>query len=554
MNRNLTRRELLKLIGVSGIATLTANSISNLALALPPRSGKIDPSKYGIMILVDGLRSDLFFQMVDSNKLPNIKEHLVDRGVSMECVGPLPSTTGPAHLPFLTGTFPGKNDVTGIRWVDRVKKICRDYCSSFEGVMINQDYGLKVPTLFDVLRDHETAAIYEIVNQGAKIIKIPNLKEAWWTKRADWESFDEQSVDIAEDLYKKNPLRFTFIWMPGVDHIAHFEGPRSEVVQNELIAIDKYFARIIGLLEKHHIYDKTLIALVADHGLRDNEKHLDLANYLSSLGLAVKIELSTGGEWSSIYRYNAVVAVSGNAFAHVYLCDDEGKLGKSISVHDWWWEPKKKFKPHFFHGWKWEREVSYESLRNFPLSGNKRIDLIQALLDHKGVNILLTSEKWGRYFVFSSSGQGLIEQDSNKYRYSVVNGIDPLGYNSHPETAVLMSDGLFHSSDEWLRAGWSSKYVDAIIQFSQIFKSERCGDIIVLAKSGWDLMDQGHIGSHGGPEREEVLVPAVLAGNGITRKKIKYVRTADIFPTYLKFFGLNPSQLEIDGRVIDIFA
>jgi len=169
MNSNMTKREFLKLMGVSSLAALTANS----ALAIPPRRGEIDPDKYGIVILIDGLRSDLFAELIESNKLPNIKEHLVDRGVTMECTSPLPSTTGPAHLPFLTGTLPGKNDVTGIRWVDRFSKICRDYCSSFEGVMINKDYNLKVPTLFDILQDYETAAIYEIVNKGAKIVKIP---------------------------------------------------------------------------------------------------------------------------------------------------------------------------------------------------------------------------------------------------------------------------------------------------------------------------------------------------------------------------------------------
>ena len=554
MNEDLTKREFLKLIGVSGLTMLSANSIINSALAVPPRRGSVDPDKYGVVILVDGLRSDLFFQLLESNKLPYIKEYLVDRGITMECTGPLPSTTGPAHLPFLTGTFPGNNDVTGIRWVDRAKKICRDYCASIEGVMINKDYGLKVPTLFDILSDHATAAIYEIVNKGATITKLPTLKEAWWAKRLDWESFDGKSVDIAQELYARNKLKFTFIWMPGVDHIAHFEGPKSDAGQRELIVIDECIAKIVEILKKKGIYDKTLIALVSDHGLRDNRNHLALMDYLSSIGLDVKRELSSGGEWTSIHRYNAVVAVSGNAFAHIYLCDDQGKFDTSISTHDWWWERKKTLKPHFFHGWKWEQEVSYDSLRKFPISNNKKIDIIEALLANDGIGFLVTSEKWGRYFIFSSSGQGLIEKEAENYRYSIISGNDPLEYSSCSETAVLMSDGQFHSADEWLKASWTSKYVDAIIQFSQIFESERCGDIVALAKSGWDLMDQGHIGSHGGPEREEVFVPAILAGPNIDKKRIKYARTVDIFPTYLRFFGLNPSLLRIDGRELDIFV
>jgi len=75
-----------------------------------------------------------------------------------------------------------------------------------------------------------------------------------------------------------------------------------------------------------------------------------------------------------------------------------------------------------------------------------------------------------------------------------------------------------------------------------------------LAAPGWDLMNEGHIGSHGSLEREEMMVPAVLAGPGIIKKKLKYARTVDIFPTYLRFFGMNPALLKIEGRTLDIFA
>jgi hypothetical protein len=82
MNGRLSRREFLKLVGVSGVATLTANSIVNPALALPPWI-KIEEDRYAIMLLFDGLRSDLFFEMLESGKLPNIKEHLVDTSFSV---------------------------------------------------------------------------------------------------------------------------------------------------------------------------------------------------------------------------------------------------------------------------------------------------------------------------------------------------------------------------------------------------------------------------------------------------------------------------------------
>jgi hypothetical protein len=256
-----------------------------------------------------------------------------------------------------------------------------------------------------------------------------------------------------------------------------------------------------------------------------------------------------------------VVAVSGNAFAHVYLCDDTGKVG-SGSVHGRPWEPKMEIKSPLFHGWRWKKRINYEGLKNFRIDDDGgTIPLIDELLDQESVGLLLVEEGAGKYHVFSSCGaEATIEEEFVgydypvvRYRYSVLTGDDPLGYADEPDTAALMADGEFHSGDKWLRASWAGPHPDAIVQFCQIFKSQRCGDIIVLAKPGWDLMDEEHIGSHGSIEREELVVPAILAGPGIANKRLDYARTVDIFPTCMRFFDLNPLSIPMDGRTLDIF-
>lgn len=556
MSEAITRREFLKLMGASGAMVLSASSLSSSAMAtisLPPGIDKAEQDKYGIMILVDGLRSDLFLEMLMAGRLPNIKEHLVDRGTMVDCTSVLPSTTGPAHLPFLTGTFPGRNDVPGIRWMDRVSRIYRNYCSGFEGVLIGKDHGLKVKTIFEILSGEKTAAVYEFINKGATNIIRPNVKEAWWMKQAKWERFDEKAAELVEECYDNHLPRFTFVWMPGVDHIAHFEGPMSEKVKGALVNVDKQIGKIANMLEKHGIYDKTLMGLVSDHGLRDTSINLNLSGHLKSCGAMVKPEGGSDGDWKNIHRHNVVVAVSGNAFAHVYLCDDAGRLEGEISTHDFPWQPKAKFNQPL-HGYRWTKSVSYNSIRQFPISSKKKVDMVETILDHRGFKLIFIPEKWGRYFVFSSSGQSLIEwEPSSGYKYSIVQGDDPLGYAKFPKTDEMM-DGEFHTGDEWLKASYETDHPDALKQVCQIFKSKRCGDMIVLAASGYDLMDEAHIGSHGGIEREEILTPVVLAGPGIVKKRLGCVRSVDIFPTYLRFFGINPAPLEIDGRILDIFA
>ena len=75
MSETVTRREFLRLMGASGAMALAAGSLNSSRGygGLPPRRGRVDPDKYGVIILVDGLRADLFSEMLEANKLPNIK-------------------------------------------------------------------------------------------------------------------------------------------------------------------------------------------------------------------------------------------------------------------------------------------------------------------------------------------------------------------------------------------------------------------------------------------------------------------------------------------------
>ena len=63
--------------------------------------------------------ADLFERLLAAGELPNIQKHVIDRGAYRRASSTFTSTTGPAHLPFLTGCFPGTANVPGYRWFDR---------------------------------------------------------------------------------------------------------------------------------------------------------------------------------------------------------------------------------------------------------------------------------------------------------------------------------------------------------------------------------------------------------------------------------------------------
>lgn len=484
------------------------------------------------MILVDGMRADVFNEMLDAGALPNIKKHLVDRGITVEtCVTTFPSTTGPAHLPFITGCMPGYNNCPGLRWVDRSRRKLRDYCT-LENVLFNDDFPRCNHTMYEVLYDTRTVCIFDFASRGASdIVKVP-ARSLWFMMTGDmdiWRKTDGHAVDAFRKAYLDDDTipRYTFVWMPGIDHLAHFEGPKAQIIYDCAEDLDKRVGLIMKALERRGIYDKTLVSLVADHGLSDTHHHLDIREAMQQYGLKVMSDLTDNDQFNSLYQHNAARGVSGNAFALLYFARiRKGRL-KTES-------------------YAWDEPLGYDELRYFP-TGNTYVDLIDGLRKEQGVGLVMAQENRNTFRVFSREGQGTIQRDYGSLRYSVT-GADPLGYASDSQAAHLM-DGVYHDKDEWFRATRKTDYPDGLFQITQLFDSERCGDIVVNAETGWDFMDQGHVGSHGAMNRGQIQVPCVIAGPGVRQGKIPIARTVDLYPTYLKHLGIP----HYDGEVLNVF-
>ena len=72
-----------------------------------------------LMILADGAKADTFESLLAAGDLPEISQHVVERGSYRTGTSVFTSTTGPAHIPLLSGCYPGTVDVPGYRWFDR---------------------------------------------------------------------------------------------------------------------------------------------------------------------------------------------------------------------------------------------------------------------------------------------------------------------------------------------------------------------------------------------------------------------------------------------------
>lgn len=175
-----------------------------------------------VFILVDGARADVLYGMLDRGLLPNIKKHIADRGaIVRNAVTVFPSTTGPAHAPFLTGAFPGPLNIPGIRWFDRRKNSYQDYGPLAwleferdyvgpEAFAINTDMNSKTKTIFERLKGFTTAAIFEPITRGARFVYPPlanvMAKVFGLVKAFTWEHVDVLAARTFEMVYRCTSL------------------------------------------------------------------------------------------------------------------------------------------------------------------------------------------------------------------------------------------------------------------------------------------------------------------------------------------------------------
>jgi len=497
-----------------------------------------------VFILVDGARADVFYEMLSQGFLPNIEKHVAKRGVIVKnAVTVFPSTTGPAHAPFLTGAFPGPLNMPGIRWFDRRKnsyqnygplawlQFERDYVGP-EAFAMNNDMSGKIKTIFERLKGRTTAAIFEPITRGAKFVYPPlanvMAKVFGPLRLFTWEHVDALAARTFEMVYRcsalvkwmklpSEPPVFSAVYMPGVDEASHEHGPLSENVRHAIQNVDKQIGRIAKTLIDLKLYDETSIVIGSDHGLRPTSLHFNLAKFLSTVGLDVRSFPVTFLQ--GLGEFDATVAVSGNGMAHVYLAA-EGAEEKAFPLQ------------YIKHDWR--RKPKLEDLENYKIRKGRVniIDLVSHLLP---VQHVFVAENKNTFHVHSCDGHGVVRKRGRKeYSYDVIEGKDPLGY------AIIVEDGKIAYGEwlddrEWLSATCEAEFPDAPVQISQIFESPRSGDLIINSRMGWDLMPESppHRGSHGGLHAAEMNVPLLVANSSYEVKPDQPLRTLDVLDILL---------------------
>src|SRR5207248_1055062 len=116
------------------------------------------PYRRAYFFLVDGARDDVFAELLRRGDLPHIARTIVEPGIATTATTAFPSVTVSAYTPFLTGNFPGRANIPGLRWFDRDAyaespfSLRRFRCyAGAESYFSDGDLRAEAPTLFELL-------------------------------------------------------------------------------------------------------------------------------------------------------------------------------------------------------------------------------------------------------------------------------------------------------------------------------------------------------------------------------------------------------------------
>lgn len=272
-------------------------------------------------------------------------------------------------------------------------------------------------------------------------------------------------------------------------------------VRRALRRLDGVVGRMIETLRASGDLERSLILLVSDHGASSVHTHLDLADWFSQHDVPV---LAHPVIWRRKPR--AAVMVAGNGSAMVYARPDESR----------------------------ERRWSLDRLRRLEAFGTGG-DIVAALLAERAVGLIAAEDEDGAVRVAAEDGEAVLQRLGPGISYRPVTG-DPLGIG-RPWLATERA---------WLEATWDAEYPDAAYQLMDQFRSSRTGDLVVVARSGFDFRDRWeipeHRAGHGSLIRDHMQTPVwsnVPLPDGP-------IRTVDLFPAMLRWLGVELPAV-VDG-------
>ncbi len=314
------------------------------ALASPAAAAPV------LLVSIDGLRpGDVLEADKRGLKVPNLRQFLVQGSYASGVRGVLPTVTYPSHTTLLTGASPARHGIYSN--------------TTFDPLQVNYSgwywfaSDIKVPTLWQAAAAAGLSVgnVHWPVSVGAQGVTW-NLPQIWRSGHADdaklltalatpglvaeleaatGETYaagidesiegDENRGRFAVALIKRHRPGFATVYLTGLDHQQHEDGPGSATAHAVLERIDTIVGKLIAA--ERAVHPGAVIAVVSDHGFAPVSRETNLFRAFIDAGL---ITLGSDGKVAS---WIAMPWPSGGSAAVVLAHpDDAAAVARTAAV------------------------------------------------------------------------------------------------------------------------------------------------------------------------------------------------------------------------------
>ncbi|TFG07639.1 MAG: hypothetical protein EU539_04430 [Promethearchaeota archaeon] len=497
--------------------------------------------KHVILIIMDDVRASHLFDLINKGKLPHMAK-LAANGIScQDCITSFPSVTFPCYPNIVTGAYSGYypkegSGIPSYHWIARTKPpsvgkrlpYMRNYDERSHLWKIGKDLGKNCLTIFEQAGDGNYLSATNVVFRGSHFT-VPSAFNSQMIFKTAEEAFKNPSQFFSSNEVPK----ITIIYAPITDELMHDKGFDHPDYINELINYDSYIGSLIAKLNDLGYYKDTAISIISDHGNYKAKNVHDIAPYFENLGLRQYAPKNNKGDFDANMGSVGFFNFRGETWHHHPSVDQmkdfnpSGTSSSSLNLFDALWKvPGVKY-------------MYYRDDNNTPDKGIIHIER-KVNKEEKPLKAQIEYKDHGKF---------------QKTKY-VFEEEELFGYEKLENIANL-TDGNFHSIDEWLAASYKIDFPMFIDQLPRYFKNPRSCDILISTCGEYAFnyehgkTSNDHQYSHDIALKNSMTVPFIIGGSPeIPRLELEYCKTTDMVPTLLRLLGLKPHKSVVGKSII----
>lgn len=279
-----------------------------------------------VLLSIDGLMPSTFAVPGDPTLvIPNLRRLAAEGARADGVVGVLPSVTYPSHTTILSGVPPRVHGVVSNKAFDPTgvgNEAWLWYASR-----------IRVPTLIEAARARRLAVgsvswpvsvgasadylVPEFWRSGSshpddlellRALSTPRLIDEAGAARGRPFSYpptDADRMDLALHILRAHRPELLLVHLFEVDSAEHDHGPGTPAARAAIEASDRELGRLLATLDELGLAERTLVAIVSDHGFLPVEKILLPNAWLAEAGLVERDEKGSVRSWRAWFQVDA---------------------------------------------------------------------------------------------------------------------------------------------------------------------------------------------------------------------------------------------------------